>query len=42
MRALQNGLGSNDTPLPCENDRLSGRFLAKLDQLMEDISGSVA
>ncbi|MEY9156236.1 hypothetical protein ABIG04_004546 [Bradyrhizobium japonicum] len=41
MRALQNGLGSNDAPLPCENDRLSGKFLAKLDQLT-DISGSVA
>jgi len=42
MRALQNGLGSNDALLPRENDRLSGKFLAKLDQLMEDISGSVA
>ncbi|MET4023531.1 hypothetical protein ACVWXN_001431 [Bradyrhizobium sp. i1.4.4] len=41
MRALQNGLGSNDASLPCENDRPSGKFLAKLDQLMEDIGGSV-
>ena len=42
MRVLQNGLGSNDAPLPRENDRLSGKFLAKLDRLMEDISGSAA
>ena len=42
MRARQNGLGSNDAPLPCENDRLSGKFLAKLEPLMGDISGSVA
>ena len=41
MRALQNGLGSNDAPLPRENDRLSGKFLAKLNPLMEHISGLV-
>jgi hypothetical protein len=42
MRALQNGPGSNDAPHPGENDRLSGKFLAKLEPLMEDISRSVA
>jgi hypothetical protein len=42
MRAQQNGLGSNNAPHPCENDRLSGKFLAKLESLMEGISRSVA
>jgi hypothetical protein len=37
MKALQNGPGSNEAPQPCENVRLSGRFLAKLVRLMEDI-----
>lgn len=37
MKVRRNGPGSNDAPLSCENFRLSGRFLAKLVPLMEDI-----
>jgi hypothetical protein len=37
MRARQNGRGSIDAPYPCENERLSGKFLAKLVSLKEDI-----
>lgn len=37
MKARRNGLGSNEAPLSCENVRRSGRFLAKLVPLMEDI-----
>jgi hypothetical protein len=36
-RARQNGRGSNDAPHSYENDRPSGKFLAKLEPLMEDI-----
>lgn len=37
MKARRNGPGSNDAPLSCEYFRRSGRFLAKLVPLMEDI-----
>ncbi|SFU95239.1 hypothetical protein SAMN05192541_10868 [Bradyrhizobium arachidis] len=37
MKARQNGHGSNEAPPSCENVRLSGRFLAKLVPLMEDV-----
>jgi hypothetical protein len=37
MRGLQNGPGSNDAPHVCENGSPSGKFLAKLVPLIEDI-----
>jgi hypothetical protein len=37
MRGRQNGPGSNDAAYLCENGHLSGKFLAKLIPLMEDI-----
>lgn len=37
MKARQNGRGSNDAPHGTENDRLSGRFLAKLVPLTENV-----
>jgi hypothetical protein len=40
MRGQQNGPGSNDALDLCENDRLSGKFLAKLVPLMESIQQS--
>ncbi|MCW1989340.1 hypothetical protein ABIE85_003650 [Bradyrhizobium diazoefficiens] len=37
MRGRQNGPGSNDAAYLCENGNLSGKFLAKLLPLTEDI-----
>ena len=42
MKGRQNGLGSNDAAYPCEYGRPSGKFLAKLVPLMEDIQQVVA
>lgn len=36
MKARRNGPGSNDAPAPCGNDRLFGKFLAKLVSLKGD------